>query len=76
MDMAGKVKGTFWIQETRNTQLIFCEGKGVLQILPVAPSPHHIHINQVWPDGMHHWLKRNAITPTGTKVLYLNSMIP
>ncbi len=54
MHAAGEVKGTFWIQQTGDTQLIFCKCKGFLQILPVAPPPHCLHVDQVWPNGVHH----------------------
>lgn len=76
MQAAGKVMGTFWIQQAGNTQLIFCKCKGFLQIFLVAPPPHHLHVHQVWPDGMHHRLERDTIAPAGTKVLHLESMIP
>ncbi len=76
MQAAEKVKGTFWIQQTGNAKLSFCKCKGVLQILPVAPPPHHVHVHQVWPYGVHHRLEGDTIAPTGTKVLHLNSMIP
>lgn len=67
---------TFWIQQTGDAQLVFCQCKSVLQVLPVAPPLHHLHVHQVWSDGVHHRLERNAITPARTKVLHLDSMMP
>lgn len=70
------MSATFWIQQTRNAQLVLRQSKRLLQILPVASSVHGVHVHQVGPDGVHHRLKCHPITPAGPKVLHLNPMMP
>lgn len=76
MWMSGEAKITFRIQQAWDAQLVFSEREGVLQVLPVAPPPHRLHVHQVGPDGVHHRLEGHAIAPTGAKVPHLDPVIP
>ena len=67
---------TFWIQQAWDAQLVLGQWEGVLQILFVAPPPHHLHVHQVWADGMDHRVERHPAPPTSTKVLHFHALTP
>jgi len=67
---------TFGLQQAGDAQLVLRQAEGLLQVVPVAPAAHQLHVHQVGPDGVDHRVEGHAAAPARPKVLHLDALAP
>lgn len=67
---------TFWFQQFGDLQFLFCDSKGLLQIVFVGSMLHTLHVNQVWSQGVNDGQKSHPISPAWLKICHTDRLIP